>query len=248
MLTKEQLKELKNSISNIENQLNSTDNQIEKEKIYNDAIETFNSFGLLPDDVSINHAQKLVTGKVQNPKIVKSIEKWYSKHKGTTESDENFLCSITGNLDLAFFMGPLGQRILKIGDKIVDMVDNHYYLAIFLDLLFAPFYLLYIPIAIFWIGFPYCVGCEVGIGFIQATPMGNEKSPSRGYINTDGLNGSKNWDGRLWGKIPRSKIINFYFISYPGVLGFTGVRIGYCASSHFVGSALWARVKKGANP
>jgi hypothetical protein len=81
LLTHEQTEELKNLINDYEIKLENTDNKIETEAIYKNIVVSLNEYGLLPEDMSIEKAQRLVTGKEHNPVVVKLFEGLYKRNQ-----------------------------------------------------------------------------------------------------------------------------------------------------------------------
>jgi len=250
MLTQEQVKELNNLISNFENRLNSTDNPIELETIYNDAIISLNALGFLPDHMSIDYVQRLVTGKEQDSRIINIFERTINSKKGSFEDDENFLCLISGRTTYAF-SGGLSLRLILIWSEFLERLsENYYFFALFLSLfvdmlLIVPLLILVIFAPFIWNYIPISIGYDLGFGAIYDF-MWETKFPSKGWVHTTGLNGIKTWDGKMYGNIPLEKFYAFlYYQCFPGALGFTGIKIPYGGdhSAFYFGFALWVKIR-----
>jgi len=75
-LTQEQAKDLKIFLESFQTQINNSASLIETINLYKEAVIELDKYGLLPQDISILEAQKLVIGPYQNPKYVEKIEKF----------------------------------------------------------------------------------------------------------------------------------------------------------------------------
>ena len=116
MLTSEQTEELENLINNFEIELDDTDSIDETEAIFKDTIVSLNELKLLPNSIVIEDAQHLVTGKEQNPIIVKILERYYSNNKKSLDNNENTLCLIAGFTSHTYFLGPIGRILYYLID------------------------------------------------------------------------------------------------------------------------------------
>ena len=234
LLTKEQVRELENLINNFEIKLDRSDNKIETEAIYKDAVVSLNDYGILPEDMSVDKAQRLVTGKELNTRFIRFFERWYSKNPKSLDDNENILCLIAGKSSQTAFFAPIG-RILMVCFE---------YLPYFL--LSPIFYFILIGTWI-WTIKPLSFGYEIGLGKMVEIPPGEpDYYPSKGWVNTIGLGGLKKWNGSFYGQLPLSKFFIYWGLFdefYPGVFGFIGIKIGLITTSSYFGFAL--RVKIG---
>ena len=234
-LTQEQAEELENLINNIEFQLYSTDNPIETEAIYNNAIVSFNELGLIPKDMSIDYAQRLVTGKEQDPRIVEFLERWISKNKKGLSDNENFNCLIAGFTSHTHFLGPIGRILYYL----IDFLPFGPLLALILVFLLSANYI--------WSIVPLQFGYEIGIGFMTKLAFDPEYYPAKGRVYTIGSNGVISWDGAFYGHIPLFPFaagFSGYKYCFPGVLGFTGIKIGFLSSHFYMGFAQQVKIDK----
>ena len=78
MLTQEQNEKLGYLINNFEIELDYADDIGEIEVIFKNTAVSLNELGLLPNGINIEDAQCLITGKDQDPRIIKFFERYYS--------------------------------------------------------------------------------------------------------------------------------------------------------------------------
>jgi hypothetical protein len=227
MLTQEKAKELENLINNFEIELDGADSIAETEIIFKDTVVSLNELGLLPECMSVQEAQRLVTGEEQNPRVVKLIERYYSKNQKSLDNDKNILCLISGHTNVTFFLGPTGS-ILMLLFMFLPEPFRSFILPIFT--VYGPF---------FWNFNPLPFGYIIGLG-------ADGYYPANGMVNTIGLSGIKKWGGSFYGHLPLPQFISLLCSCYPGVLGFTGIRIPSAPfpikSTFYFGTALWVKI------
>ena len=83
-LTKEEIKELDALFDSIADNLNKSVSQKETVAIFKEAILKLDSYGLL-GDVGVDRTEKLVTNCYQNPKLMKTLERIYTREKGVLD-------------------------------------------------------------------------------------------------------------------------------------------------------------------
>ena len=212
-LTEEEAEEVKRLFENIRGRLNTTDSREEAEKIFKDAVVELDAFGLL-GGMSVKQAQKLVTGRYQNTRIIKKFGSMSDRNRNFSNSE--LLCLTAGFATNSFIMGPFS----------------------FLSLLFLPpigagltFILYVFPIAVF--GFMVFGDYSIGQHAVYY--------PAEGWIRTIGLTGLNKWDGKFNGQLLR---IDFGLGGeFLGGIGFTGLRIHYgFFNTLFLGSALLMKI------
>jgi hypothetical protein len=96
---------------------------------------------------------------------------------------------------------------------------------------------------------PLMFKSTVGIGCFSPMGPGGVAMPfwypAEGWLYTNGLNGMKNWSGRMWGNISLYRMNYGMFEFYPGALGFSGIKIGLPSSNSFyLGHAITVKVTK----
>jgi len=135
VLTQIQVEELESLINNFKDKIDSSDNLDETKEIFKSTIISLNELGLIPKDLSIEDAQNLVTGRKQDPRIIKILEEWCSKHQGFLDGI-NILCLIAGSSSNTYFQAPIGRIIIGISEFMFRLFENFNLLF----LLFYPFY------------------------------------------------------------------------------------------------------------
>ncbi len=229
MLSQEQAEELESIINSTKIKLDAAKTMGETSAIFNDAVVSLYELGVLPDGMSIEDAKRLVNGMEQNLRIVKKLERWFSRNQKNLDDNENILCLIAGHTDLTWFIGPLlfpslilgviiGIPLVLLDGLIFRLFDTSIFIPILFQLLvgIASLYLL------IWQLNPIAFGHLIKLG---SEGIWGWSIPVSGWIYTIGLNGIKNWNS-----------------FYGGVLGFTGIKIWYPpkeGSTHFyLGAAL----------
>jgi len=218
-LTEEESEELENLFDVIKERLDSAETREETVAIFNDAIVELDTYGLL-GGLSIKQAQRLVTGRFQNPRIIEIIEKIYKKNQKTTDIDKNILCLVAGVFKASIFnsisAGPLARilSLLTRGPFIGDLIN----FCLVVPFIFMMDILNPVPI---W------HTIYVGQKWRSIDPQWIYY-PSIGWLHTTGVNGVKNWSGSLYGQLRIGELfLHIYGPSfhYPGVQGFTGIKI-----------------------
>ena len=243
-LTKEQVDELENLINSFEIELDTVDNSIEIETIFKNTVVSLNGLGLIPEDMNIEDAQQLVTGKKQDKRLVRFFKRCYDKHMDSSGNKENFLCLIAGSTGDTYFQGPIARIAYDTWHSLIDYFWNfeiilHLLISKISDILF-----LYLTLGGFiWGIIPLSFGYEIGFGCEYETPDITEYYPAEGRVFTLGLNKKKFFRGSFFGDIPLRQFPTILFWCYPGALGFTGIKIGLWGRHVYLGSALWVKVR-----
>jgi len=244
-LTQEEAAEVEALFDSIRAQLNETETREEAEEVFKEAVVELDKYGLL-GGLSIEQAQKLVTGGYQNSRVIKALEKLYGRNQDSLDDDANVLCLIAGNTSETIILGPSTIFRILINIPIVILITLPAALICYildicsglLNFLFGVGYFLYIiadffgDIA-FWfallslashvVGFPFA---ELG-GFISFGHRVNHIAggywnyyPANGWIFTSGLYGTKLWNGKFYGQL------KYGIFRTTGASGFTGLMIG----------------------
>jgi hypothetical protein len=107
MLTTQQYGEVKHLMESIKERLRRAANKEETIAIFKDAVVTLNTYGLIPQGMTIEQTQKLVVGEYENFKVKTIGERFFPKNTFQT-NQSNFLCLIAGIVHDGFVTGPLG--------------------------------------------------------------------------------------------------------------------------------------------
>jgi hypothetical protein len=254
MLTKEQAEELDNLITDFEIKLNNAYNKIESEAIYKDTVVSLNDYGILPEEMSVERAQRLVTGKEHNPRVVKLFERWYKRNHEKMGDNENILCLIAGN-NIDGFDSLIGRRVIiiskslrnslmmtlhNLSQKYPKLRDFIYKIVGLIDSLCFKFIQ------------PFKVGFELFFGEKSIKRGVTNYFPCSGEIITLGLNGITHYKGDFYGQLPLLPVLMIHsniFIEYyySGAVGYTGISLRLRDPEQFpyyflLGSALWFKI------
>ncbi len=216
-LSQEEANEVEVLFDSIRKRLNVTESIEETEEIFKEAIVKLNKYGLL-GGLSVEKVQNLITGRFQNLRIAKFLEKANinSFIKG------NFLCLLNGKTDYTMFDGFFSTLLLILS-----------FLFIGLDI----FVLLWMSSYYFTNSFPLSLSQTVSLG-VQGVQW---TYPANGWVFTNGLTGVKKWEGNIIGDICLGILDEFI-----GVTGFTGIKITNSDSNYvyYMGFARRVKIKE----
>lgn len=223
MLTLDQAMELEILIDSTKTRLDMATTIEETSIIFNDTVVSLYELGMLPEDMGIEEAQRLVNGMNQNPKFVKKLEQWFNRNQENLDDDQNFLCLISGYTDNTFISGTIGLISLFLLAKLCLFLTDTINLPLLSQLMFMILGASEIFLFFFWLLNP--------IPFLYTISFGEARGlffiPAHGWIHTGGLNGLKNWNGSFFGEVD----------------GFTGIKIFYSPDIYFyMGAALWVKI------
>jgi hypothetical protein len=230
-LTREQYQDLEEYLVEFRARLNQTSTREEAVPIFKDAVVELDKYGLLPRGMSVERAQKLFTKLYdKRVKVLDSLE---------LDPDANYICLVAGITSDTKTYGPLAYLI----NRVAWYLEEHNAPELFVTLAFLLEYFWLIPIGLTMF---------IPFGLLSVLFFGVSNYwrilSSSGWVFSIGLNGYKKFNGsELWGTA--SERISFLSVSalYPGVLGFTGLKITLLNDNFdktfFLGSAL--KVKLG---
>lgn len=233
-LTTEQYQDLEHYLVKFRARLNLTTTSEEAIPIYKEAIRELNTYGLLPKGMSVEEAQRVVTGRYQKPQEKDRIQ-IPKHHLSLLNENVNLFCLIAGQSTNTIFI-PLVSRIAVLPLILTLMFGQNFFL------LFLFFYLLFynvfslsmvvgnlFPLSFLnWICFGIDSGIQVPPGYAY---------PAQGWVSTIGLNGMRKWNQSFYGAID-------YPVLNAGVIGFSGIKLlWFNATSMYFGSALWVSLR-----
>jgi hypothetical protein len=244
LLTKEQVDKLENLINSFEIELDSADNLIETETIFENTVVSLNDLGLIPKDIKIEDVQQLVTGKKQDKRLVRILKSLYNKHMDSSSNKENFLCLIAGSTENTYFQGPIARITYDTWHSLIDYFWEYEIILRLLTSIISDILFLYLTLGGFFWGIkPLSFGYEIGFGCEYETPDITEYYPAEGWIFTLGLDKRNFFRGSFFGDIPLRQFLSILFWCYPGALGFTGIKIGLWGKHVYLGSALLVKIR-----
>jgi len=164
----------------------------------------------------------------------------------------NLFCLIVGETNNTYFESHLGCMAKKPACFLLALenyarMHNQSVLHNIILFLIAPFFgaLFYSMIPSMYNPLP--VFCNIGLGFRSEGIVESRIHPASGWITTIGLKGLKSWNDEFFGQLIKLPILLVLFdggIFYPGVSGFTGIRISEVGSMdcYYIGTALHVRI------
>jgi hypothetical protein len=209
-LTKVEAKEIDRLFENIRERLGRVDTREETVEIFNEAIVELDKYGLL-GGLSAERAQNLVTNGYQSSRHNKLIERIFSQNQVVFDNDSNYLCLLAGETDNTFFGVYKEYSIALISVLLIILFYNYDTFVQLLDLIYI-FFLNYRLERVLHLRTSIALG-----GYVSWHPPMEE--PAHGWLFTQGLNGQKSWNGSF-----RGDFFDFW-LYYPGVTGFKGIRI-----------------------
>ena len=255
-LTRQQYQNLEQYLVEFRARLNKITTREEAVPIFKEAVVELNKYGLLPKGMSVEQAQKLVTGGSQNQNLLKLLEKVYMKnHKEVnTNTVHNLFCLITGETNYTHFLKPiqwLSLTVFRLDGFFWDYMTMYFFqnsplFPIFALLWFTTtlcafiFGILYFDIIQIFPGFH--TGLNI---FFGNHPYLGKYYPAQGWVSTIGIVGKQNISGSFWGqKITGNDIsgdgdwnMNY---TWRGCVGFTGLILSFGPSAYanYIGTAL----------
>ncbi|MCU0851349.1 MAG: hypothetical protein MUC80_08810 [Candidatus Thermoplasmatota archaeon] len=248
-LTREQYQNLELYLVEFRARLNQTSTREEAAPIFKEAVVELDKYGLLPKGMSVNQTYRL---------IMKPIEQRLQLF------DANYFCLVSGNTLNTGVYGPFAIFAEHVIHNILSRLVNPSKTSYFPGSLFENFIewllnLLYIltNAVVTGVAALFFIMCFTGGFFGIISPVGllslltfgtiwslggdGDKEPSSGWVYSIGLTGIKKYEGpELWGTARKKPYYSIPIgFSYPGVLGFSGLKLGDpFENTFFLGSAL----------
>jgi hypothetical protein len=264
-LTKQQYQNLEQYLVDFRARLNQTSTREEAVPIFKEAVVELNKYGLLPKGMSIERAQRLVTGQYQEIGE-RLIRRTLVRNRINDLNNSNYLCLVGSVTDNLTSVGPVVRWINNIMYAFINLnlflrLFNFLYkngfllmsevlggiITVIVELLIAPWVLgPFITSANpFNVLYSLTLGGYVLVD-INGHGMFYDFIPNTGWVDTFGLNGKRIFQNQpLWGNLPQIPITMIAGLGgycYPGIFGFTGIQISLGGKMHHLGSALWVKI------
>jgi len=244
-LTKHQYQDLEQYLVKFKARLNQTTTREEAVPIFKDAVVELNKYGLLPKGMNVEQTQRLVVGVFQNQKKNNPFQGRGRNNHAVSNNTSNYACLVASYLSESYSFTPITKNAIRLV-FIVDEVLHHlnplgfllYYTFVIstIDMVFSSIN----PFSLFS---TICIGgTEVRLHYPNYYYV---DVASAGWMFTAGINGIRTIKGEsLWGTLPQLSIFNIAGQYYPGVYGFTGLKIHNLSSGKavYLGSALWVKI------
>jgi hypothetical protein len=240
MLTPDQALELESLIDRTKTWLDAATTMEEASRIFDETVVSLYKMGMLPEETSVQEAQRLVNGYNRLPRIGRKLDDLGGSDLDFFDDQTNAFCLIMGdgsNSGINFYGPPVYTFLL------ISSLYNYNFFNLsrygILNKILGGFGELFVLITTFlnWAN-PISLGAVIGLG----KKSGSGSNSFYESVNTIGLSGVKKWEDKMYGNLGR---LNFceYHLYYPGVLGFTGIKIigmnQYCS---FLGAAMLVRI------
>lgn len=242
-LTRQQYQNLEQYLIDFRARLNQTTTREEAVPIFKEAVVELNKYGLLPKEMSVENAKRLVTPINDVSTLTNLLERTAQAHPEPVNVSENHLCLIAGKTTETWFEGPA-----TIFSYMLFLLSALFYGGPIGPLFFMLSYMGFLLLSVFSARNPIAVLYRVNFGGLFSEW---EYSPRQiyasGWVYTLGMNGVKMWQGDMQGSLPIEGTNTpgglAYTERYPGAVGFTGVKISPLGGTAFyLGSALWVKI------
>jgi len=259
-LTRQQYQSLQDSFVRFRARLNATITVNETVQVFKEMLSELRGYGLLPKGLSQRMAERLVFGAYEDSRSSRLLDPVPSPSGDL----ENRWCLVTGRVQRSSSMGSLPLTVLLGSVGMLDFASwclfMHvgYHLGQIYKTLFWLFLVLGleslalgITLALVSRAVPAAGFGMVSFGGFESNGYWSYPVPASGWLTTMSWNGKKNWSGEFYGNLTvssnwRTEDTLEMFVPFPGIVGFTGLKISRLFGSDFyIGHAV--QVKIGCN-
>ncbi|MBN1861592.1 MAG: hypothetical protein JW840_09055 [Candidatus Thermoplasmatota archaeon] len=247
-LTTEQYQNLKQYLMEFKARWNQTATREEAIPLFKEAVVKLDTYGLLPQGMSVEQALNLLLGTSHYEKVLSWTNKLPVSYPMNSNENISRFCLIAGHSSNTYFI-----PFSSVADYLIFVfmvlssqsyaAYNSQLLSLFffgLSILFCGIYILALYAGnIIPFSFLDCI-C---FGY-KDTKNGYDFVPAQGWVKTIGIHGVKAWNQSFWGTLENPLIDR----SNIGVIGFSGIKLviggKLFVDSDFMylGSALWVNI------
>jgi len=222
-LTREQHQNLEEYLVEFRAKLNQTTSREEAVPLFKDAVVELDKYGLLPKGMSVELAQRVVTGGHFYEKCIQIFGRLFNKNQ--YNSNSNLFCLVAGETDATVFSRHF-YIWLTVG-SILSMWkfwNDYTLLGMILFIIVGNFVILSILLQNFINKNPLALCDVVCIGVYD--PFEKITYYASGWLKSFGVLGIKSWDEYIRGNFHALPLIYglIYFL-YQAIWGFTGLKI-----------------------
>jgi hypothetical protein len=245
-MTRQQYNNLEQLLGDFRARLNKTTDSEKISLLFKEVIIELNRCGLLPKRMSVEQVQTLIMGKNLNPRYSSLLDRIQESYRKNAGAYENSFCLMAGKTTTTVSRG----LIMSFASFLTLYLLILHTLPLPVFDLITCLMLYFLGAGVFFSDLsPLMFKSTVGIGCFSPMGPGGVAMPfwypAEGWLYTNGLNGMKNWSGRMWGNISLYRMNYGMFEFYPGALGFSGIKIGLPSSNSFyLGHAITVKVTK----
>ncbi len=245
-LTREQYQNLERYLVEFRERLNQTTTRDEAVPIFKDAVVELDKYRLLPNGMSVERAQNLVTFSTRKVSQLRPIKPNILRQSNSLSNNNtiDFLCMIAGESTNTYFQTLLNSAIIFLSGLFL-ILPSFFILGAFIwsvihNVDSVPLYILAIiatavDTGLLGVVFPFLL-THSGISAVGIIRYAS----SQGWIHLTVH--SNVWvNGTFNGSFPTIPNSDFTFMGSPGVIGFTGLHLKTNAASHksyYFGTAL----------
>jgi len=231
--------------------LNASSSLAETVAVYKELVGVLQENGLLPQGMSRREAERLVLGPYQSSRGLQVSQRLARFMSNSSIDLSNNNCLVAGISKKTEYMGLLPMSVLLGSLGVLEF-------AAYCRVLYLGYNLGRIFLLLFWVSFVLgLMGLGGGIMLKALTRLipvagagvvclGGSKwngawsypVPASGWITSYGGNGKQNWTGDFYGNIT---VIPYLWnvINFPGIMGFTGLKISRVFFSDFYLGHAW---------
>lgn len=244
-LKKQQLKELQTVFDDLQNRLSTATSSEETQRIFKDTIIKLDRYNLLPEEMSVEQAQRLVSYHQRTPPLFQRLPQ-NIQTQTAAGTIQNSFCSVAGNTTNTH-LAKLAKRTALRLYYIIDFNTGNAPLNKMATALFIVFNEIAKINQKILRQNGFHLGVCIYFGNYHYAPYPDWLSAAHGWISTDGVNGKQNITGSFWGQTMTGgwqPQVDWYMnYTWRGCLGFTGL-ILYTGNdtAYYLGSALSVNV------
>jgi hypothetical protein len=206
--------------------LDEVETREEAEIIFKEAVVELDKYGLLPEGITIEQAQRLVTKDYRKVNELKVVEKILSKYKQRSENI-NLFCLVVGRTNYTWATNWVATGILLCADILISLYLSGEMPFTLFELIFLSFCLINGILLIYLVTALQVITNLNPLAMANIIGIGAEHGYNgKGWVKTVGMQGVVNWEGELVGKLPGTIVtLNPPFYYYPAIGGFYGIKI-----------------------
>ena len=187
-LTEQQTRDVRIIFDDLKNRLTTAESTEETQRIFNDTIIELDRYNLLPEGMSVEHAQRLVNHATNNRKIITPLQKLSQNLQAKTAAGtiQNSFCSVAGNTSNTHFTKLAKRTALRLY-YIIDFKTGNAPLVKMATALFVVFNEIGKINQMILRQNGYHLGVCIYFGNYHYAPYPNWLSPAQGWLSTNGV-------------------------------------------------------------
>ena len=248
LVTKQQLRELHAIFDTLKDRISTAASQQETKRIFDETIIELDRYHLLPEGMSVEHVQRIVTHAVSHHNKMTMLRRLSPTFMAQTKEGfiQNTFCTIAGNTTNTHFAKLAKRTALRLY-YIIDFSTGNALLVKIATALYVVCRDISKINQLFLQQDGRHLGVCIYYGNYHYAPYPNWLSPATGWISTEGIKGKQNISGSFWGQTMTGgwqPQVDWYMnYTWRGCLGFTGLILyDDTDTAYYLGSALAVNV------